>query len=417
MKNKLLLLETEMIGPGGHYLDNVIESYYYFRNNLQIQCLLNKKFNPQGTFIPSELQLIKILNSNIFKKEKNKFLYLSFEIFSLLKRFIFTILLIPFFLFHKNFKNYLNAIISNKFIIPKYFTEVFFFLKKNKYSKNDHIFFQTTRNKHIALANFIARIDDNLPNIHLRILYTPSSKKKFTGFYYYLNQIKPYLSNKKISLYSLTDKNIKIFNEKINSKIGIFKTNIPWVFYNREKKDDSITVGYMGDARESRGFNLLPDLINKLIDRNENLNFLIQFSKTSSNSTSITSENLFKMAENNPKIKILKTYLDYADFRNTLQKIDIMPILHNNEEINNGNPSTIYSSITHEIPMVLPQNLNYMKDVMVNKSFEIADNLDGVVTQTLKIANDYNRYLNAAKINSKLLFEIFENDPLKKNIN
>jgi len=417
MKNKLLLLETEMVGPGGHYLDNVIESYYYFRNNLQIQCLLNKKFNPQGTFIPSELQLIKILNSNIFKKEKNKFLYLLFEIFSLLKRFILTILLIPFFLFHKNFKNYLNAIISNNFIIPKYFAEIFFFLKKNKYSKNDHIFFQTTRNKHIALANFIARIDDNLPNIHLRILYTPSSKKKFTGFYYYLNQIKPYLSNKKISLYSLTDKNIKIFNEKINSKIGIFKTNIPWVFYNREKKDDSITVGYMGDARESRGFNLLPDLINKLIDRNENLNFLIQFSKTSSNSTSITSENLFKMAENNPKIKILKTYLDYADFRNTLQKIDIMPILHNNEEINNGNPSTIYSSITHEIPMVLPQNLNYMKDVMVNKSFEIADNLDGVVTQTLKIANDYNRYLNAAKINSKLLFEIFENDPLKKNIN
>ena len=417
MKNKLLLLETEMVGPGGHYLDNVIESYYYFRNNLQIQCLLNKKFNPQGTFIPSELQLIKIINSNIFKKEKNKFLYLLIEIFSLLKRFIFTILLIPFFLFHKNFKNYLNAIISNKFIIPKYFTEVFFFLKKNKYSKNDHIFFQTTRNKHIALANFIARIDDNLPNIHLRILYTPSSKKKFTGFYYYLNQIKPYLLNKKISLYSLTDKNIKIFNEKINSKIGIFKTNIPWVFFNREKKDNYITVGYIGDARESRGFNLLPNLIKKLIDKNENLNFLIQFSKTSSNSTSITSKNLFIMAENNPKIKILKTYLDYADFRNTLQKIDIMPILHNNEEINNGNPSTIYSSITHEIPMVLPQNLNYMKEVMVNKSFEIADNLDGVVTQTLKIANDYNSYLNAAKINSKLLFKIFENDPLKKNIN
>jgi len=416
MKNKLLLLETEMVGPGGHYLDNVIESYYYFRNNLEIQCLLNRKFNSQGTFIPDKLQLIKKLNSNIFKKKQNKFLYLLFEILSLLKRFIFTILLIPFFLFRKNFKNYLNAIISNKFIIPKYFAEVFFFLKKNKYSTKDHIFFQTTRNKHIALANFLARIDDNLPNIHLRILYTPSSKKKFTGFYYYLNQIKPYLLNKKISLYSLTDKNVKIFNEEIDSKIGIFKTNIPWVFYNREKKDSSITVGYMGDARESRGFNLLPDLINKLLDNNKNLNFLIQFSKTSSNSTTITSANLFKMAENNPKIRILKAYLDYADFRNTLQKIDIMPILHNNEEINNGNPSTIYSSITHEIPMILPQNLTYMKEVMVNKSFEIANNLDDVVTQTLKIANDYNSYLNAAKSNSKLLFEIFENDPLKKNI-
>ena len=59
MKNKLLLLETEMVGPGGHYLDNVIESYYYFRNNLQIHCLLNRKFNSQGTFIPNELQLSK----------------------------------------------------------------------------------------------------------------------------------------------------------------------------------------------------------------------------------------------------------------------------------------------------------------------------------------------------------------------
>ena len=417
MKNKLLLLETEMVGPGGHYLDNVIESFYYFRNNLQIQCLLNRKFNSQGTFIPDDLKLIKKLNSNIFKKEQNKFLYLLFEILSLLKRFIFSILLIPFFLFHKNFTNYLNAIISNNFIIPKYFTEIFFFLKKNKYSKNDHIFFQTTRNKHIALANFMARVDDNLPNIHLRILYTPSFKKKFTGFYYYLNQIKPYLLNKKISLYSLTDKNVKILNKETDSKIGIFKTNIPWVFYNREKKDSLITVGYMGDARESRGFNLLPELINKLLDKNKNLNFLIQFAKTSSKSTTITSEKLFKMAENNPKIKILKAYLDYADFRNTLQKIDIMPILHNNEEINNGNPSTIYSSITHEIPMVLPQNLNYMKEVMVHKSFEIASNLDGVVSQILKIENDYDKYLNAAKTNSKLLFEIFENDPLKKNIN
>ena len=178
MKNKLLLLETEMVGPGGHYLDNVIESYYYFRNNLQIQCLLNRKFNSKGTFIPKELKLIKKLNSNIFKKEENKFLYLLFEILSLFKRFVFTILLIPYFLFHKNCINYFNAIISNRFVIPKYFIEIFFFLKKNKYSKKDHIFFQTTRNKHIALANFIIRVDDNLPRIHLRILYTPSSKKK-----------------------------------------------------------------------------------------------------------------------------------------------------------------------------------------------------------------------------------------------
>ena len=165
------------------------------------------------------------------------------------------------------------------------------------------------------------------------------------------------------------------------------------------------------------GFGRIGQMHAENINKNKDLNFLIQYAKTSSNSTSITSAKLFKMAENNPKIKILKIYLDYADFRNTLKKIDIMPILHNNEEINNGNPSTIYSSITHEIPMIIPHNLNYMKEVMVNNSYEIADNLDDVVSQTLKVANDYNKYLNAAKISSKLLFKIFENDPLKKNIN
>ena len=417
MKNKLLLLETEMTGPGGHYLDNVIESFYYFKKNLQIQCLLNRRFNSNGTFIPDDLEIIKKLNTNLFKKEKNRFLYLFFEIYYFIERFILTILLIPFFLFKNNLINYLNSLISNRLIIPRYFIELYFFLKKNNYSSNDHIFFQTTRNKHISLANFLARLDDGLPSIHLRILNTPSFKKKYTGFYYYLNQIKPYLLNKKISLYSLTDKNIEIFARKIESNIGIFKTNIPWVFYDRVKKDSLITIGYMGDARESRGFNLLPDLIEKLSEKNENLNFLIQFAKTSTHLTTTTSDRLFKMSKNNPKIKIFKTYLDYADFRNTLKKIDIMPILHNDEEIKNGNPSTIYSSITHEIPMIIPKNLNYMKDVLTNDSFEVADNLNDVVSKTLKIANNYSKYLNAAKINSKLLFKIFESDPIKKNIN
>ena len=48
--------------------------------------------------------------------------------------------------------------------------------------------------------------------------------------------------------------------------------------------------------------------------------------------------------------------MDYKEFRETLQKIDIMPILHNSNEINFGNPSTIYSSITHQITMTLPSS-------------------------------------------------------------
>ena len=107
--------------------------------------------------------------------------------------------------------------------------------------------------------------------------------------------------------------------------------------------------------------------------------------------------------------------MDYKDFRNTLEKIDIMPILHNSNEINNGNPSTIYSSITHEIPMIIPTNLKYMNNILVNKSYEYGDNLDDITENIIKIKNNYLTYLNAAKKNSSILFDIFSNDPLKKN--
>ena len=58
MKKKLLLLETEMRGPGGHYLDNLIESFFFFKNDFDIYAVLNRKFDPEGTFIPKELNFI-----------------------------------------------------------------------------------------------------------------------------------------------------------------------------------------------------------------------------------------------------------------------------------------------------------------------------------------------------------------------
>ena len=94
-----------------------------------------------------------------------------------------------------------------------------------------------------------------------------------------------------------------------------------------------------------------------------------------------------------------------------------MPILHNSNEINLGNPSTIYSSITHQIPMTLPSNLKYMKDVLVHKSYEEANDIDEIVKKINLIKNNYESYLTSAKKNSEILLKIFNDDPLKKNIN
>ena len=70
MKKKLLLLETEMKGPGGHYLDNLIESFFFFKDDFQIYSLLNKSFDSRGTYVPDELEVLKLLNRNNFEKKK-----------------------------------------------------------------------------------------------------------------------------------------------------------------------------------------------------------------------------------------------------------------------------------------------------------------------------------------------------------
>jgi len=415
VKRKLLLLETEMRGPGGHYLDNLIETFFFFKNDFDIYALLNHKFDDKGTFIPSNLIIHKILKRNNFEKKDNKFFYYLFEILSFLNRFFLALLFIPYFLLKKNMFNYFNALISNNFILPRYFLEIYFFLLKNNFTENDHIFFQTTRNKHMSLANFLIRINTNIPKIHLRILYTPV-ERKFGGFFYYLNKIKLFLLNKKIYLYVLTNKNYNILRNKLKSKDGIFLSNIPWVFYNRTNHNNYKTVGYLGDARVNRGFNYLPKIISELSKLSKDFKFIIQYSKVSKE-VKETSDKLLNMSKTNSNINIYIKYMDYKEFRDTLQKIDIMPILHNSEEINLGNPSTIYSSITHQIPMTLPSNLKYMRNVLIHKSYEDADNLDDTIKKIVLIKNNYESYLLSAKKNSSILFKIFNDDPLKKNIN
>ena len=321
--------------------------------------------------------------------------------------------MIPHFTIQKKILNYLKALASNRFILPRYFSEIYFFLKKLNFTEDDHIFFQTTRNKHMSLANFLARIE-KMPKIHLRILYTPVDRK-FGGFYYFLNRMKTFLINKKIFLYVLTKKNLITLQDRLNSNEGIFLSNIPWVFFNRSNKNSFKTIGYMGDARVNRGFNLLPEIIKKINLLSKDFKFIIQYSKINNN-VKTASDELLELAKTNSNVTVHLKYMDYKEFRDTLQKIDIMPILHNSDEIKLGNPSTIYSSITHQIPMTIPSNLEYMKDVLVHKSYEEADSVEETIKKIILIKNDYENYLEAAKKNSNILVKIFNEDPLKKNI-
>ena len=43
-KNKLVLVESEMFGPKGHFLDNLIETTNTFKHQNKIYWFINKRF-------------------------------------------------------------------------------------------------------------------------------------------------------------------------------------------------------------------------------------------------------------------------------------------------------------------------------------------------------------------------------------
>ena len=80
-KNKLILIEPEMIEPKGHFLNNLIDITKFFKHKFKIYWILNKKFKSEGTYIPKNHKQINVILSNNYIKKKNKLRYLSEEIY------------------------------------------------------------------------------------------------------------------------------------------------------------------------------------------------------------------------------------------------------------------------------------------------------------------------------------------------
>ena len=413
MKNKLILVETEMKGPKGHFLDNLIETTKTFEKKLRISWLLNEQFNNEGTYIPNNIDIFKCISSNIYNRKKNKFFYVIEEMYLFFKNIFQILYMSLYFLKKNNLSNYLLALKSNYFLLPRYFFSFYKKYESLNLSKKDHIFFQTARRKDIALINFLTKIDKNHPKFHIRVMLPP--KIKFKGFFYYLKEIDNVLKEKRAFIYLWSNFNHKLFMKNSISKIGICKSNIPWSFHKRKLKNRNHVIGFVGDARKARGFHHLPSIINILEKKKYSFKYLIQFSKIS-NDLLDTRNKLYNLSKRNKNIKIIEKYCDYKEFRNILKRIDIMPIIHKPQEINKVTSGTMYSCTSNEIPLVIPNGTLFMDKVLKYKSFEKAKNLHEFAAKLLKISKRYNYYLENVKKNSNILKSILKNDSLRKNI-
>tara|TARA_B110000977_G_scaffold9257_1_gene12348 strand:- start:2078 stop:3313 length:1236 start_codon:yes stop_codon:yes gene_type:complete len=408
---KLILVESEMKFPKGHFLDNLIESTYTFKNKFKIFWFLNKKFQQQGTFVPKEANILKVIESNFFKRKENKVLYILEEIIIFIINFYY--LFYYSFVFRKVFKKYFFALRSNFFLLPKYFKSFYPNYKSLNLISTDHILFQTSRRKDIALVNFLTKLDENHPIFHLRLMMPPTDR--FKGFYYYLKQIDKELIKKKIYIYVWSDHNKKLLIKNTLSKKGIEQSSIPWSFQKKNYKSKNYTIGFIGDARKSRGFDLLIRLIEKLEKNKSKFNYIVQFSKIDADMIKMKKK-LYEMSKKTNRLKIVEKYCDYREFRQILNKIDIMPIMHKAKEINRVTSGTMYSCLINEIPMVIPNGVTFMTKLLRFRSFEFAKNIDDFQKKLIKISKNYKFYLNQAKKNSSILKKKLTKDPLIKNI-
>tara|TARA_E500000178_G_scaffold193186_1_gene191167 strand:+ start:114 stop:1349 length:1236 start_codon:yes stop_codon:yes gene_type:complete len=408
---KLVLVETEMKGPKGHYLDNLIETSRIFKKKFNISWIVNNEYSNLNTYVPKNINIYRSVNSNKVKRKENKFYYLLEELYlffiNIFQIFYFSI----FFLLNKKFLLFIYALKTNYFLLPRYFYSFYKKYKELKLNNNDHVFFQTARRKDIELIFFLILLDKNHPKFHIRVFLPPNNK--FKGFFYYLKLIDDALIKKRAFIYLFSKSTQKLFLKNSISKKGIYLSNIPWSFYKRSLNKKKYVVGYVGNARRTRGFHLLPRLIKK-INKIKSLFFLIQFSNVSKDLFPVRDE-LIRLSKNNKNIKIIDKYCNYYEFRGILKQIDIMPILNTAKEINKSS-GTLYSCLTHEIPTVIPYGISFMKNIHLYKSYEKAKNLNQYSKCIIKITNSYNFYLKNTKLNSKILRNTLKNDPLRKNI-
>ena len=81
MKKKILLIETEITDTGGHFFDNLIESYYSFKDEFNVSCILNNKFNLNNTFLPKDMVLKKYFLEIFLKKKIINFYIIVLSLF------------------------------------------------------------------------------------------------------------------------------------------------------------------------------------------------------------------------------------------------------------------------------------------------------------------------------------------------
>jgi len=414
LKKKILLVESEMLKPQGHFLDYLIETSNFFKSDHIIIWFLNKNFNSKNFELPGFCSIKKIIKSNFFHIKKNKILYFFEEIFFFITN-IFNIFFFTIF-FLKSINKLLifyKLLFNNFFIIPKYFKSFYLNYLKQNFNSNDHIIFQSCRRKDLALIYFLSNLEKkSLPKIHIRVFHLPN--KRFKGFYFYIGLLKNKIKDKKILIYTEMGFKYNYLKNDVDKNILINHTKPIFSFYNREIIPKKQVIGFVGEARANKGFNKIPQLITKINKLVSNAEIIVHATDVT-DETKKSFDEIIKLSQIHKNIKLINKYCDYSEYRSLLSRITIMPLLYDLDQINTGS-GILYSCVSHEIIPIVPSNLNYLGDILVERSFLTADNIDNFCNKISDVIKNYSDFILNIKESSKKLKKSINEDPLILNI-
>ena len=264
---------------------------------------------------------------------------------------------------------------------------------------------------------FFCSLEEKIPNIHIKLRYPPK-KKRLKNFFFYANKIiKLKNTNNKFFIYSeiINIKNIIESEKMLKSDIAIPIYN----FYNRKiisNSNKQFTLGFLGESRNEKGFSQLPFLLEEIYKKKNDFKFIIQLSDTIYPETEHARNTIINLAKYNKKIIIHHGFLNFLNWRRFLKKIDIMPIIYQKSYTDSVASGLFYSCISNEIPMIIPKNTLYMKNLLSYKGFHEAETMHEYAEQLYKISNNYKYYLKEMKKESKNYKNLLKYDSLISRI-
>ena len=410
-QKKIILFEGELSGGKGHHYDFLVENSLYYKEKGEIFWIVNKKFNKEKLFIPDFVKICNIIDTAKRKVNFDNLLFIGTILFLSIKNFFLSYYyLITKFQFNNCFFAYF---LKSFFTFPKYFSSFCKIFEQVNLNENDIIIFQTSRINEIELAYLLIILKIKV-KLHLRIIQLHRKKKLKKCFEIIKNLNKKNKLSKNIFFYTETDFQKQQIKKNTNIDVELFSNNL--TFSKKEIPVEKFTIGIIGESRFDKGFYKIPELIRKLnkmaIDK---LQFIIQINNYPLDLLGTRNE-IYALSKEFKNIEIVNGYINFFEYRNLLKRINIMPLLHDLDQLKYCGSGIVFASIVNEIPIVIPQNALYVKKFFEFESFLEANDLIDYSKKIVHIIDNFNHFLELAKKQSLSYKNKLNFDPLNNRI-